>query len=1436
MAAKKRYAPDPSEALGPLDYGKPPSVPQYNIIGASAGPVGPDPLMHMSKALASFNPALGTLMQGGWNKQSKEADQFYAEMEKGISKDAYDFGKVLKKAGASWWANPYIYRTQLANLAANTGVKDAEFLKGNQDFITQANELKRTATDYPTELVALMEEMKPSRQSENKKESAYWDMYYPQGWIKGRDDVAKGFIDQHNRDEQVEVKETFYESLRNKILSDIEGGGNFKGETRKFISDQKSTWPDSDHSYVEGILTEGVDKVFRNLAQNPDNDYNLQNALANIRKLTRDTPEGNRVPLFGRQSERLDDLGRDIDDLMLGVATKQNTIEKQATERLTSRINSLLKNLDVWKEGNQDLVSKHNLEDIDFSNGDPLDDDEVDRLAKAFSQEKEFTDNLGDNKLNIRLTLMSILQTQSDSIERAELSAIKNQTQLDEALIVQAQSALVPLTEDDNLGYSVEGAGSILDILTPNIISAVGGAGTVAEAVNTAYKLINVDNIVAALRKANPDMRNLSELYIKQALRRELNAQMEKIGISRVEQLLDIAQKVSSGKTTNVDPIELIHTLQDARNENLGTEGNKLDDDLGHALDALKKHVDVDPFYEKMGSSTDEALYSAIRLSGSDILIKKVLPTVEFKFRKPDSLVTGSEQPLIDEVQAAQIVAEEAEKDFGIITKNLLQNFIESTPAEEREGAFAATVEEQILELAKKKIAARAPRYEALYNNALHEARKTTGLIAREHLTMLSAEEQQLLRSQQQLTTNFKEQLLSIDGGVSAETLVSKQGSNSQAAQFFTGPAGYKLYKSWEANQKELDGRREQKIKDVYETTVKLKDATDINDVEAMELHQSTLNEQKQQLKNHLLYFTPLDFTKLIKDGKLKSDEDFNLNLTYNGEDIEIPLDVRLDDLSFDKNLFLSYSQFQTLALDVETFENLADAETPPELSDETKGFADLVKQLHGLDIFNPADQEAVDTLLHNQMSMLITQHPDELPSALFKTINDKILRGWLNAGPMTEMDWEFSGGKANQIGGARETTGWEQGPYPESWRAASSIYQGKSFTTHDKAWVRGVMQQNTDILNNKYSIEDGLDFDGFTKLYGAVTGGIMGSRPYFTGTDDDGRPYLDSILEAVPLEQRSTFDTGFPWNLGQIEGEESTNVRHIIPISKLPADQQAQVMAQELALASLGHETVTHMGIGIPRYHISHELLEGKIQEYLPLLQSGEKSPELAKAFNMFLKASGVDNEKFIRPSPTPPTWQRLLGEPSLTAEERYAENVFGVAPLPIPHKSKLTEPKKKTASKSDISKEQAEKMAKDITERNAFDLRERKRSIPTPAKPSPKPKTKTVPQRKPKPKPVEKVDPKLQKLQKSIGDRNAFDLKKPKKVPRRDAPQGKKSVLSKEGKAVLLQKLKNPKQRTAAERILDTLKPKPTHPEALRIIEEISKRNAFDLKKDKK
>ena len=62
-----------------------------------------------------------------------------------------------------------------------------------------------------------------------------------------------------------------------------------------------------------------------------------------------------------------------------------------------------------------------------------------------------------------------------------------------------------------------------------------------------------------------------------------------------------------------------------------------------------------------------------------------------------------------------------------------------------------------------------------------------------------------------------------------------------------------------------------------------------------------------------------------------------------------------------------------------------------------------------------------------------------------------------------------------------------------------------------------------------------------------------------------------------------------------------------------------------------------------------------------------------------------------------------------------------------------------------------------------NAFDLRERKRSIPTPAKPSPKPKTKTVPQRKPKPKPVEKVDPKLQKLQKSIGDRNAFDLKKP-------------------------------------------------------------------------
>ena len=243
----------------------------------------------------------------------------------------------------------------------------------------------------------------------------------------------------------------------------------------------------------------------------------------------------------------------------------------------------------------------------------------------------------------------------------------------------------------------------------------------------------------------------------------------------------------------------------------------------------------------------------------------------------------------------------------------------------------------------------------------------------------------------------------------------------------------------------------------------------------------------------------------------------------------------------------------------------------------------------------------------------------------------------------------------------------------------------------------------------------------------------------------------------------------------------------------------------------------------------------EERTQYWNYVLRSGpETNSERAKGFNMLLRQSGLGTDNY-------------LGK----------KNVFGIAPLSIPHKKVDRGPRIKpwgARTKAEQSETQVlnegggihEKafprtgadIAREITERNAFGLRDRLRSIPETRKQNPN--IKSVPERKPKhtpAPPATPVDPELKRIQKDMEDKNAFGLKKPenvKKVPRRNAPKGSKSVLSKEGKASLLHKLKNPKQRTAAESILETLKPTPK--EAQRIIDEMTKRNTFDLKTAKK
>ena len=1460
--AKKRYAPAAAQVLGEPTLRRDKSVPNYTLHGASKVPIGPDPLQALSRAMAGFNPALAQYARQRQEAASVEAEGLYNQMAAGVTDNSVAVKKILKDAGFSQWANPYVYRNQLGNLGANQAYRDAAALTSNAEFSTALHELSKTSDNFYQDAQSLTENWKDrlfTRDAEDKKTQTYFNMGYASKWLTAREQLLKPFVEQNTKWQQGKIRADFYESgqniLRNAIFSQDKNGnpvGNLK-PLRRFVSDQFGGFPDDEVGYNRAVWDNIVKPVFLQLAIDPDNEILIAKAYDRVKKLTRDTGSG-RTQVFKQLRVEMDVFYQTLEDTM---QKAQSTQSGRDRDRRSALLLSLTDTLKSWNTG--EPLKRFDPENKAFEVRGityPFSPEEAKKVTNFLYKQPDFRVNWKDNAIEGKIAFNSVAQAAHLAVSEASRSKYATK-------------------EAENKAYMESWERQISDHDIFNDLFSTYRRG-VFESVGS-VDLSRADSVKAALEKFTGD--ELEKLWYEEhhdmapgtapllaTLQRVLSNKGDAYSLERATQLMHIAQAaIKDGKVTD----ELLSELQDAQVE---VNDPQADKELKALYDTALNSKGLGKWF-KIGEGETGMLTDIWKGLGVDA--EDVKAVYEYETKRGTSLVAEVGTPSEEERYAANEAKLWLDDQIARVWREEVTRAMGRLPHTARADEWDSGLKDKIKKRVIERVSGMSRNFNKFHQEALNSHEADTLSDVKALNLMLDKEDQSRMSTYTHLETMFGENVeglsviadptLHANPNIPGDLRVAYQ---DHAEDFFTGVAGTAHWNNLHTMKSQNAARSATLLTALHKAFIAQQTAQATGAL-TYAARKADYKKAQDKFKGHALMMGIHDW----RDWETDNREDYKLTVSMKGENLDIPLHIGNDHVNMSSVLvFPNLEGMEDIANMMETWEggdptawlNRDDA------PDELQRFARFFSKAHGIDLLSPdpvqrkKDEPKIAKLWERQATMMITRHPDRMPQKLFKALEYRQIDNYIDRKDDDGNEW--------------------------------TTYQGKEFSLNDKRWVTGMRRQNRAMLSGKFTQEKGFKTGELMQNVLALTGGTVAEEPYdlsgLAAPRHQNLPgavvnFLDkslgvlqssvlndpesvSKLEYLIPDDNPMGSTRFKefFNVGETVNRKYDMVRkELLEKNSHLAFQgkKREVLAQELAMAN--------RGISHPTKYNSHPRWSGGVgdqkraaikvetKRILGLLKEGEKKrvPELAVLYNKLIARFGSDKEYFIAPSST---------------GIRRTENVWGLTAIPVPsvpletaagkkaslinkdvwpwsddfvqrkplgaddvdtNETQAKEYKRTAEEKAlgfdkkgvqripltdevaappakgrEISKEEAEKMGKDITERNAFGLGE-------PAK----------------------VDPELQKLQKTFKDKNAFDLKQPTKVPRRDAPRGKKSVLSKEGKASLLHKLKNPKQRTAAESILETLKPTPK--EAQRIIDEMTKRNAFDLKtakqaKDKK
>jgi len=1308
MAAKaKRWNPSPEEVLGAIPTSDPGQSQVGSIVGRAQKTAGGTGLQQLGAALNRFNPVLEKYMLGRTQRGMNEADQYYREMEQSVSDNAYDFKTGLRKAGYSQWRNPHVYRNQIMNIAGNTAYKDADFLRTNEEFLA-AIELAKKGDNFAQEAEQIAEQHLAAhrqRQPENKKEGGYWDAGYAPKWMDARQRLIAPFLQEKVASDRNEVLESFYEQSRNHLLDviklnqpDTKKPGspiNIK-PLREYISKQWASYPDDNHSFNQAIFQKVIQPVFLDLAEDPDNELILESVYERVMKMTREDKSGKRHQMFKRFIDGTsgggdgrggfldsDSFAEKMFDVQAMAHHKQYSREMEEIKRVGHLID-----LEIKDRANNDL------QHIPF----PYNEQGVQEAADILLKDERFTSKWirkgGD--YHSQNVYRDMVRDMSRAVYSDNLTFMKKEKDYGETLQDNLAKHMSPFLKKTEFYKEIQGLFS----------DAVGGASNLDDARAAARKLLNPEALVNRFIWANPTFRP-EAVGVQLALTAAMERSLDNSALAKQNDLIQMASNLSSGRDKLTDPFELLAELRDAQNETFDSED---DEAIGRAIKMVESHVNISDNWTQLERDEKEIITSIIDGSSNSLLKEVIAPQFEYKFRQADDLTDANgvalAKPSSLEKEAAHKAFDAMKEDIQQTARKLLNRYHLAHPdPTERQKHWDEKGYTEIKKALTEEMRKRVNIYTRVYKDHIRWSPEGQAAREAEQLKLgaqLKKAEDTITSIEGQMESHFRDLGKSTNEKVFNDNQKGATGTHS-AVQFWTGPSGFSLKQSLNDKRRLRKEEFNREVENYGDTMGRYREAQKVGDLDAQKELMVTIQGHQEYLRNSQMMGDGLDWRQWIdENGNFK--EDYNLNIPREGEDdLEVPFNVVTHQLSANTHLlYTSWDQIDDVNIEINASEI-----GEWEFSGEAKGFFKIWKLMHGKDInpqnYNLEDpkqrallQEAhadYDQKMRGQMIKFMARRPQDLPEAASNHIENHVVS-------------EFLG-------------------------SDQSIYQNTSWTPAEKQHFDRFLQHNQKVSNEEYNIEHGFGWETFKDVAGVIsngqypvyryeikdaaesgeqlgrfgtwwrdftvdldgnmlgraTGRLPAAPKYYTiesgkqrdgagpeyslGSETLGQPELGDAGDALTgkkFSKDSKYGSQEVRKFGKIGDVEKTQER----LDKLGLDfnaiprrdriGQQYILAQQVALAEMNYNSPHNLpdmeqmwvpfgrstsGTGL---RIDPDEFKRRTEHYVGVLSGGaEMNSARAKAVNLLIKRSGYT--------------KGFYGDRT---------NVFGVAPLTIPHKVK--------------------------------------------------------------------------------------------------------------------------------------------------------------------
>jgi hypothetical protein len=1306
MAARaKRWNPSPEDVLGAIPTSNPGQSQVGSIVGRAQKTAGGTDLQQLGAALNRFNPVLEKYMLGKTQRGMHEADQYLREMEQSVSDNAYDFKTGLRKAGYSQWRNPHVYRNQIMNIAGNTAYKDADFLRTNEEFLA-AIELAKKGDNFAQEAEQIAEQHLAAhrqRQPENKKEGGYWDAGYAPKWMDARQRLIAPFLQEKVASDRNEVLESFYEQSRNHLLDviklnqpDTKQPGspiNIK-PLREYISKQWASYPDDNHSFNQAIFQKVIQPVFLDLAEDPDNELILESVYERVMKMTREDKSGKRHQMFKRFMDGTsgggdgrggfldsDSFAEKMFDVQAMAHHKQYSREMEEIKRVSHIID-----LEIKDRANNDL------QHIPF----PYNEQGVQEAADILLKDERFTSKWirkgGD--YHSQNVYRDMVRDMSRAVYSDNLAFMKKEEDYGEILQDNLAKHMSPFLKKTEFYKEIQGLFS----------DAVGGASNLDDARAAARKLLNPEALVNRFIWANPTFKP-EAVGVQLALTAAMERSLDNSALAKQNDLIQMASNLASGRDKLTDPFELLAELKDAQNETFESED---DEAIGRAIKMVESHVNISDNWTQLERDEKDIITSIIDGSSDSLLKEVIAPQFEYKFRQADDLTDAEgvslAKPSSLEKEAAHKALDAMKEDIQQTARKLLNRYHLAHPdPTERQKHWDEKGYTDLKTALTEEMRKRVNIYTRVYKDHLRWSPE--GQAAREAQQLklgaqLKKAEDTITSIEGQMESHFRDLGQSTNEKVFNDNQKGATGTHS-AVQFWTGPSGFSLKQALNDKRRLRKEEFNREVENYGNTMGKYREAQKVGDLDAQKELLVTIQGHQEYLRNSQMMGDGLDWRQWIdENGNFK--EDYNLNIPVEGEDdLEVPFNVVTHQLSANTHLlYTSWDQIDDLNVEINASEI-----GEWEFSGEAKGFFKIWKLMHGKDI-NPQNYNLEDP---KQLALLQEAHTDY----------DQKMRGQMIKF-MARMPQELPESASNQI---------ENHVVSEFLGSDHSIYQNTSWTPAEKQHFDRFLQHNQKVLNEEYNIEDGFGWEAFKDISGVIsngqypvyryeikdaaesgeqlgrfgtwwrdftvdldgnmlgraTGRLPAAPKYYTiesgkqrdgagaeyslGSETLGQPELGDAGDALTgkkFSKDSKYGSQEVRKFGKIGDVEKTQER----LDKLGLDfnaiprrdriGQQYILAQQVALAEMNYNSPHNLpdmeqmwvpfgrstsGTGL---RIDPDEFKRRTEHYVGVLSGGaEMNSARAKAVNLLIKRSGYT--------------KGFYGDRT---------NVFGVAPLTIPHK----------------------------------------------------------------------------------------------------------------------------------------------------------------------